>query len=291
MGSMLKFDSDRRELVRERRQARMERKTLRRKDRERKRTTTATIPTASMTSTLSATQRAADERVRDHVDRIVEQALDRHDQRAAAGNTVALSAPTAPTAPDIAARRPALQARPVRGIATSPGTPATRSRDAGEQLTVGGGAESRAPRVSRVSRRERDLAAFRERRQHAADAAREEAGARIARRGELASVADALAALAHPAAAPWTAEREQLERALDTGRFSEVGAQARRALWAIARDAARISPRAPRDPDLALAACVAYAIIARAPRSALRSAHRTRPTPRVRPVARRAFWR
>ena len=282
MGSMLKFDSDRRELVRERRQARMERKALRREDRERKRTTTATIPTASTTSTLSATQRAADERVRDHVERIVEQALDRHDQRAAAGNTVA------PTAPDIAARRPALRARPVRGIATSPATPATRSLDADEQLAVGGGAEDREPRVSR---RERDLAAFRERRQHAADTAREEARARIARSGELASVADALAALAHPAAAPWTAEREQLERALETGRFSEVGAQARRALWAIARDAARISPRAPRDPDLALAACVAYAIIARAPRSALRSAHRTRPTPRVRPVARRAFWR
>ena len=86
-----------------------------------------------------------------------------------------------------------------------------------------------------MSRRERDLAAFRERRQHAADAAREEARARIARAGELASVADALAALAHPAAVPWTAEREQLERALETGRFSEVGGQARRALWAIAR--------------------------------------------------------
>ena len=288
MGSMLKFDSDRRELVRERRQARMERKAQRREDRGRKRTEATPIPTASATSTLSATQRAADERVRDDVDRIVEQALDRHDQRAAAGNTVAPTAPTAPTAPDIAARRPARRARPVRGIATSPGTPATRSLDADEQLTVGGGAEDRE---RRVSRRERDLAAFRERRQHAADAARAEARARIARSGELASVADALAALAHPAAAPWTAEREQLERALETGRFSEVGAQARRALWAIARDAARISPRAPRDPDLALAACVAYAIIARAPRSALRSAHRTRPTPRVRPVARRAFWR
>ena len=285
MGSMLKFDSDRRELVRERRQARMERKALRREDRERKRTTTAPIRTASTTSTLSATQRAADERVRDHVDRIVEQALDRHDQRAAGSNTVA---PTALTTPDIAARRPARRARPVRGIATSPGRPATRSPDAEEQITVVGGAEDRAPRVSR---RERDLAAFRERRQHAADAAREEARARIGRAGELASVADALAALAHPAAAPWTAEREQLERALENGRFSQVGAEARRALWAIARDAARISPRAPRDPDLALAACVAYAIIARAPRSALRSAHRTRPTPRVRPVARRAFWR
>ena len=288
MGSMLKFDSDRRELVRERRQARMDRKAQRREDRGRKRTEATPVPTASASSTLSATQRAADERVRDDVERIVEQALDRHDQRATAGNTVAPSAPTAPTAPDIAARRPALQARPVRGIATSPGTPATRSRDAVEQVTVGGGAEDRE---RRVSRRERDLAAFRERRQHAADAARAEARARIARSGELASVADALAALAHPAAAPWTAEREQLERALETGRFSEVGAQARRALWAIARDAARISPRAPRDPELALAACVACAIIARAPRSALRSAHRTRPTPRVRPVARRAFWR
>ena len=38
MGSMLKFDSDRRELVRERRQARMERKAQRREGRERKRT-------------------------------------------------------------------------------------------------------------------------------------------------------------------------------------------------------------------------------------------------------------
>ena len=142
-----------------------------------------------------------------------------------------------------------------------------------------------------MSRRDRDLAAFRERRQQAADAAREEARARIDRAGELASVADALAALGHPAAAPWTAEREQLERAIETGRFSEVGAEARRALWAIARDAARTSPRAPRDPDLALAACVAYAIIARAPRSALRSCQRTRPTPRAQPNARRAFWR
>jgi hypothetical protein len=83
MGSMLKFDSDRRELVRERRQARMERKAQRREDRER--TTTTTIPTAPATSTLSATQRAAEHQVRDEVDRIVEQALDHHDQRAGDG--------------------------------------------------------------------------------------------------------------------------------------------------------------------------------------------------------------
>ena len=140
MGSMLKFDSDRRELVRERRQARMERKALRREDRERKRTTTATIPTASTTSTRSGTQRAADELVRDHVERIVEQALDRHDQRAAAGNTVA------PTAPDIAARRPARRARPVRGIATSPPrrprdrwTPTSSSPSAAEPRAGSGG--------------------------------------------------------------------------------------------------------------------------------------------------------
>ena len=179
MGSMLKFDSDRRELVRERRQARMERKAQRREDRGRKRTEATPVPTASASSTLSATQRAADERVRDDVDRIVEQALDRHDQRATTvGSTVAPTAPTAPITPDIAARRPAPRARPVRVIATSPGTPATRSLDADEQLTVDGGAEDRE---RRVSRRERDLAAFRERRQHAADAAREEARARIAR--------------------------------------------------------------------------------------------------------------
>ncbi|MGA2015147.1 MAG: hypothetical protein ABSH51_32110 [Solirubrobacteraceae bacterium] len=283
MGSMLKFDSDRRELVRERRQARMERKALRREDRERKRTTTTAtpIPTASMTATLSPTQRAAERQVREQLDRIVGHALDRHDRRAA---TVSPAAPAAPIAQDIAAPRPG----PARVAAASPGTPATGPLGADEQLAVDG---ATANRERRVSRRDRDLAAFRERRQHAADAAREEARARIARAGELASVADALAALGHPAAGPWAAEREQLERALATGRFSEVGAEARRAVWAIARDAARTSPRATRDADLALAACVAYAIIARAPRTALRSCQRARPTPRVRPAARRAFWR
>ena len=50
-------------------------------------------------------------------------------------------------------------------------------------------------------RRERDIAAFRERRRQAADEARAEARERIARTGEPACVADALAALAHPGAA------------------------------------------------------------------------------------------
>ena len=99
MGSMLKFDSDRRELVRERRQARMERKAQRREGRERKRTTTTPIPTASTTSTLSPTQRAAERQVREQLDRIVEQALDRQDQRPEIGGT---AAPAAPTTPGIA---------------------------------------------------------------------------------------------------------------------------------------------------------------------------------------------
>ncbi len=287
MGSMLQFDSDRRELVRERRQARMERKAQRREDRERKRTTTTTtIQTASTSSTLSPAQIAAERQMREHVDPIVEQALDLHDRRVVTASTVA---PAAPTTPDTTAQRPARRPRRVQVGAVSPDAPARRPEAVDERLTVDGGAETREPRVSR---RDRDLAAFRERRQHAADAAREEGRARIERAGELGSGADALAALGHPpAAAPWTAEREQLEPAIGTGRFSEVGAEARRAVSAIARDAARTSPRAPRDPDLALAACVAYAIIARAPRSALRSCQRTRPTPRAQPNARRAFWR
>ena len=56
--------------------------------------------------------------------------------------------------------------------------------------------------------------------------ARGEARGRIARAGEPASIADALAALEHPEAAPWSAEREQLETAIATGRIAEVGAAA-----------------------------------------------------------------
>ena len=280
MGSMMKADSERRELVRERRQARIERKQQRRNARERKHSNTSAPPPA-----LSAIQRAAQQQVDAALDRVVTEALACHDHITATADVLhsASVAPATPTTdpPAVAGRR--------SGPAEPPASSTTRPTGGTPRVTAQATPAARAG--ERRPRRERDLAAFRERRQHAADAAREEARARIARSGELASVADALTALAHPAPAPWTAEREQLERALETGRFSEVGAQARRALWAIARDAARISPRAPRDPDLALAACVAYAIIARTPRSALRSAHRTRPTPRVRPVARRAFWR
>ena len=257
MGSMLKFDSERRELVRERRNARIERKLERRQARERKHSQTVGAPAAP-----SVTQVLAERELRSAVDRIVIDALDRHERIATPA-----SAPVATTpVPDTPLPEPA-------GTTT---------------VAPAGGRE----RAARQSRRERDLAAFRERCQHTLAEARAEARGRIARAGEPASVADAFVALGHPEAAPWGAERAQLEAAIATGRIVEVGAAARRALWAISRDAARTSPRrARRDPDLALAACVAYAVIARLPRTALRSAQRARPIAQTRSDRQRAFWR
>jgi hypothetical protein len=256
MGSTLKFDSDRRELVRERRNARIERKQQRREARAHKRTQTA--------ETLfkpSAAQQLAEREVPTAVERIVEEALDRHAEMASAGARCANSS-AAPRAVEVTPRQ---------------------ARRAG---VVGvGGAEPRQ------SRRERDLVAFHERRQQMLAEARSEARGRIARAGELSSVADALAAIEHPEAGPWRAELEQLEAAIATGRIVEVAAAARRTTWAISRDAARTSRRARRDPDLALALCVAYAVIARLPRTALRSAQRSCPTPQARRDRRRAFWR
>ena len=81
MGSMLKADSEKRELVRERRQARIERKQQRRDARERKRSPMVAAPPA-----VSAVQRAAEERVDAAVDRIVTEALERHEQMTAAGS-------------------------------------------------------------------------------------------------------------------------------------------------------------------------------------------------------------
>jgi hypothetical protein len=280
MGSMMKADSDPRELVRERRQARMERKQQRRQARERKHSQISAPPPA-----LSATQRAAQHEVDVALDRIVTEALERHDHITATADMPhpASTPPAMPTidAPAVAERRtvPA-QAHASSSTGHTGGTPPVTA-----QTTPAARGAERRPR------RERDIAAFRQRRQQAADEARAEARERIARAGELACIADALAALAHPGARPWDAERHELERAIETGRIVEVGAAARRALWAVSRDAARSSRRARRDPDLALAACVAYAIIARLPRTALRSIQRSRPTPQPRPVRRRAFWR
>jgi len=253
MGSMLKFDSERRELVRERRNARIERKLERRQARGRKHSQTADLPSAP-----SATQVLAERELQSAVDRIVIDALDRHERIAAS------------------ATPPAASTR----------VPDTPEPELARTTTVApAGGSERAPRGSR---RERDLAAFRERRQHTLAEARAEARGRIARAGEPASAADAFAALGHPEAAPWGAERAQLEAAIASGRIVEVGAAARRALWAISRDATRTSRRARRDPELALATCVAYAIIARVPRTALRSAQRAQPQRRRAPE--RAFW-
>ena len=285
MGSMLKADSDRRELMRERRQARIERKQQRRDARERKRAHISDAPTA-----MSPMQRAGQEQVDAAVDRIVSAALEHHDQIAATASATnpANATPPATHAADARARTE----WPTGLRRASSGSEST-----GEQAS--GGAHDHAmaavkPTVGgsdRRPRRERDMAAFRERRRDAVDEARREARERIARAGEPASVADALAALAHPGARPWDTERQQLERALQSGRIVEVGASARKALWSISRDAARNSRRAKRDPELALAACVAYAIIVRLPRTALRSAQRARPTPPDRTARRRAFWR
>jgi hypothetical protein len=277
MGSMLKADSERRELVRERRQARIARKQERRDARERKHSEADPPPAPS------GIQRAAQERVEAELDRIVTVALQRHDRDTA---TASLDRPAS-----VAPATRTIEERPAGQQHTEP-APA-------DSQTVGGAAGPRgviataplAREAERTSRRERDIAAFRERRRQAADEARAEARQRIARAGEVASVADALAALAHSGARAWEAERQELQRALQGGRIVDVGAVARRSLWAISRDAARSSRRARRDPDLALAACVAYAIIARLPRCAVRSAQRTRPAVPARAVRQRAFWR
>ena len=278
MGSMVKADSDRRELVRERRQARMARKQERRDARERKRVQVSAPPAA-----VSPIRRAAQELVDAELDRIVTEALQRHDRDTATANLDrAVSVALAPRTID---ERPTGE----RHVGQLPAGSQTVSASAGQRVMIE--TSSAAGSNERASRRERDFAVFRERRRRAADEARAEARERIARSGELACVADALAALAHPAARAWDAERQELERALQGGRIVEVGAVARRSLWAISRDAARSSRRARRDPDLALAACVAYAIIARLPRSALRSAQRTRAAVPARVVRQRAFWR
>ena len=278
MGSMVKADSDRRELVRERRQARMARKQERRDARERKRVQVSAPPAA-----VSPIRRAAQEQVDAELDRIVTEALERHDRDAATANLDrAVSVALAPRTIDV---RPTGE----RHVGQLPAGSQTVRASAGQRVMTE--TSSAAGSNERASRRERDIAVFRERRRRAADEARAEARERIARSGELACVADALAALAHPAARAWDSERQELERALQDGRIVEVGAVARRSLWAISRDAARSSRRARRDPDLALAACVAYAIIARLPRSALRSAQRTRAAVPARAVGQRAFWR
>jgi hypothetical protein len=259
MGSM-KFRSEGRGLVRERRVARMRRNGERRQARELKRSQTATTPAA-----ISATRRLAEEQVQATLERIVTDALDRHDQRPASAVSISRPVPSAAVVEQPVA---ALSARSVEG--RTPARPVERTR---------------------VSRRDRDIAACRERRRTVASEARREARVRIARQGEPGAVADALGAIRDPTGDPWQRERELLEQALASGRVAEIGATARRALWAVSRDAARTSRRASGDRDLAAAVCVCCAIVARLPRTALRSQQRTAPRPRVRASSGRAFWR
>ena len=140
MGSMLKFDSDRRELVRERRDGRIERKQQRRQARAHKRS-----HTAETLFTPSAEQELAERDVQAAVDRIVEEALERHEQ----------TAPPATRPTDISPAPRAVQAPPRQ--ARSPG--------------VAGIGEPAPDR----SRRNRDLVAFRERRQQTLAEARADA--------------------------------------------------------------------------------------------------------------------
>jgi hypothetical protein len=274
MGSMLRFDSERRELVRERREARLERKRERRQAREHKH---AQAP--ERTVTMSRGHEAAGRRVAERLDRIVESALD-HGDSVAAGGERERHAP--------ASGGENVTPMPAMGAADEP--VASRGLQPRPARTSAAASTVAAP-AARVSRREQDIAAFRSRRQECANAARREARERIRRLGEPAAVADALAACS-PALAPWwRREREQVDAALAGGRVGEVGAAARRALWAVSRDAARSSRRSGRDPELALAVCVAYAIIAALPRTALRSQERARPAAASPGRVRRAFWR
>ena len=143
------------------------------------------------------------------------------------------------------------------------------------------------PAGPRVSRRERDIAEFRERRDQVVRQARAEASERITRDGTVGSVSDALAAICHPQAGPWAAEREQLDQALSAGP-REAAAAARRALRTVSRDAARTTRHARHDPELAFAVCVAYATVVRLARTAVRirqrDAHPTASGPS------RPFW-
>ena len=258
MGSMLKFDSERRELVRERRNARIERKLERRQARERKHSQTADVSPAPSATQVLAEAGAA---VGGRPDRDRRARPPRADR--AAGNSARREHAACRTR-----RSRSLHGRPRCG-----------------RLAAGSGRRA-ARAASATSPRSGSVAARRSRRR----AARPAGGSRgpgSRRRSPTRSRRSQ-----HPEAEPWGAEREQLEAAIATGRIAEVGAAARGAMWAISRDAARTSPRrARRDPELALAACVAYAVIARLPRTALRSAQRARPIAQTRSDRRRAFWR
>ena len=281
MGSMLKADSERRELVRERRQARIARKQERRDAREHKRAQMSASPAAA-----SPIQRAAQEQVDAELDRIVNEALERHDRDTATANT------PHPTSGGEATRTMDERApgEEHAGPAQAPAGSPTASASAGQRVTIEAAPVARV--AERASRRERDIAAFRERRRQAADEARAEARERIARAGELASVADALAALEHSGARAWDAERAGA-RAGTAGRSDRRGWSGRPAVVcgrsAAMRRAARAERGAIRTSRSRRASRTRSSRACRAARCAARSEPARRCLARA--VRQRAFWR
>jgi len=137
--------------------------------------------------------------------------------------------------------------------------------------------------------RERHMNAWRERRQAAQGLVSQDARLRLRLHGRAEAVRDAAAALAHPSAEPWQAQREQLQEAAFSGSEQAVVAAARSGARRAAGDATRGGVHAP-DADMAMAAATAYKIIQFAPRCLLQLHHRERPLP-ARPAAVTAFWR
>jgi hypothetical protein len=230
MGSTLKFDSDRRGLARERRQARQQRNQIRRQARRNKSAPTVTLtPTSAPPPVITARQTLASMEITAPTD---------------------TPAPASPT-PPAPALTPSANVTPAAAVERD-------ERDANGPCGVVASSDQRAvdPRPSSdatrvqswVSRREREIAAFEQRRRQMLEIAGEEAGRRLARNGGPASVADALAALHTAQADPWRAQYEPVDRALRRGLTGQVAATARRAMWQTSRDAARTSKRAQHRP-------------------------------------------
>lgn len=251
------FD-DTRALRREQREARIERKRERREARQLKRRQHPTgIETITLEELRTMSRRAPADRPEPESE---------SEPAVTAAPIIVPNVPTVPLAaasgraPQMPAPRPAAQSEP----AAPPSVEVSATRGA-----PSGASPARSADARRVARRERDVAAFLERREERLNLAREEARERIARLGEEEAVNDALGALAHSQASPWRRHREQLAEAIAGRRIPEVGAAARRASRGAAADAARTSQRAP-DADTALAVAVAYAVIADAPWAAIR---------------------
>ena len=116
--------------------------------------------------------------------------------------------------------------------------------------------------------RERQLEAWRERRDHILANAAQDAQRRIAHSGAMAASRDATCALAEPGAATWRARWTELLEAAHDGRKTAIAHLAARAAREAAGDAARGGALAP-DRDHALAAATAFKVIQQAPRCLL----------------------